>query len=438
MEKILRPALVDLSLYAPDAAPSTTKYGLPREVTFCRKCVMSNQKPNSEKEYTHNAQTKKATLNIDETGVCSACRNSEKKDQGINWKQREEELLELLARYRSKDGSYDCLVPGSGGKDSFFTAHVLKYKYGMHPLTVTWTPHLYTTWGRKNFEAWINAGFDNYLFSPNGRTHRLLTRLAIETIFHPFQPFMLGQMYYAPRIAAKLGIPLVFYGENAAEYGNPIEENSRAEKDWEYFTAPDQSKIHLGGVSVADLQNQFGLLPGDLAPFMPPNPADLRKAEVRVRYLGYYVKWHPQGTFYYSMEHGGFEPAPERTVGTYSKYNSIDDKIDDFHYYTTYVKFGIGRASYDASQEIRNGELEREEGVALVQRFDGEYPERFAEEIFRYLSIPEKEFPVASRMFEQPIVDREYFAAMCDKFRSPHLWQKEGGRWSLRHAVWRP
>ena len=130
-----------------------------------------------------------------------------------------------------------------------------------------------------------------------------------------------------------------------------------------------------------------------------------------------------------------FRPSPERTPGTYSKYNSIDDRIDDFHYYTTHTKFGIGRATYDAAQEIRNEDITREEGVALVKKYDGEFPERFAEEIFRYLSIPEKEFPIASRMFEQPIMDRDYFMTLADHFRSPHLWKKENGTWKLRHTV---
>ena len=112
-----------------------------------------------------------------------------------------------------------------------------------------------------------------------------------------------------------------------------------------------------------------------------------------MHYLGYYLKWHPQSCYYYAVEHGGFQASPERTPGTYSKYNSIDDRIDDFHYYTTYIKFGIGRATYDAAQEIRSGDITREEGVALVKRFDGEFPERFAEEIFRYLSIDDACFP---------------------------------------------
>ena len=114
----------------------------------------------------------------------------------------------------------------------------------------------------------------------------------------------------------------------------------------------------------------------------------------------------------------------------------IDDRIDDFHYYTTGTKFGIGRASYDAAQEIRSGDITREEGVALVKRFDHEFPERFADEIFKYLSINEKEFPVASTMFEQPIMDREYFRVLTDQFRSPHLWCFDKGQWALRNTVW--
>ena len=80
-----------------------------------------------------------------------------------------------------------------------------------------------------------------------------------------------------------------------------------------------------------------------------------------MHYLGYYIKWHPQECYYYAVEHGGFHASPERTAGTYSKYNSIDDRIDDFHYYTTFIKFGIGRATYDAAQEARNGDITRDE-----------------------------------------------------------------------------
>jgi N-acetyl sugar amidotransferase len=327
-------------------------------------------------------------------------------------------------------------LPGSGGKDSFYASHILRNKYGMHPLTVTWAPHIYTDWGWKNFQSWIHAGHDNLLMTPNGRVHRLLTRLAVDLLFHPFQAFMFGQKSLAPKMALLHKIPLVIYGENEAEYGNPIGDTDTAKRDWSYFTSDNQSKIFLGGVSIADLKSQFGVEHQDLLPYLPADPQEIERQKVEVHYLGYYLKWHPQSCYYYAVEHGGFQASPERTPGTYSKYNSIDDRIDDFHYYTTGVKFGIGRASYDASQEIRSGDINREEGVALVKRFDHEYPSRFADEIFRYLSIPEKEFPEASKMFEDPIITEQYFARLADNFRSPNLWKWVGNNWQLRHAVW--
>ena len=414
----------------------TPKYGLPKEVIFCKKCTISNQRPNSVVEFQHTSLSKKKTINFDDEGVCDACRHAEVKKTETNWEDREKKLVELCNRHRKDDGSYDCLVPGSGGKDSFYQSHILKYKYGMNPLTVTWAPNIYTEWGWKNFQAWIASGFDNYLLTPNPKIHRLLTRLAVENLLHPFQPFIFGQKAFAPKIAAMMNISLIFYGENEAEYGNPIKSNSSAKRDWSYFSSDDKSKIFLGGVSVEDLKNNFGLKQADIEPYLPINPEKLEEKKIEVHYLGYYLLWHPQGAYYYAVENGGFQASPERTPGTYSKYNSIDDKIDDFHYYTTYIKFGIGRASYDASQEIRNDEINREEGVALIKKYDGEFPERFAKEIFKYLSIPKKDFPIASKMFEQPIMDRDYFHSLADSFRSPHIWKIENGVWKLRHTVW--
>jgi N-acetyl sugar amidotransferase len=357
-----------------------------------------------------------------------------KKD--IDWAQREAELRALCDKYRRTDGGYDCLVPGSGGKDSFYQAHVLKYKYGMHPLTVTWAPHQYTDWGWKNHQAWIHAGFDNYLCTPNGRVHRLLTRLAVENLFHPFQPFILGQKFLAPKFAALFGIPLVFYGENEAEYGNPIADTGKAERDYRYFATGKADEVFFGGTSKHDLIHKYGLCENDLEPYMPGDPAVLKAKQIQVHYLGYYLKWHPQGAYYYAVEHGGFQASPERTPGTYSKYNSIDDQIDDLHYWTTHVKFGIGRATYDAAQEIRNGEITREEGVALVRRFDGEWPARFEQNLMDYLSINPRELPEAFKQFTEPAMTKASFLKLADRFRSPHLWMMTEDGWKLRKTVW--
>jgi len=435
MKPIKYPLPVDLSRYAKDNTNQEAYYGLPLEVKYCTKCVISNQRPNSAVEYIHKKDTKKVTINFDESGVCDACNFTSKKINDINWEERDSQLRELCNRYRRSDGTYDCIVPGSGGKDSFYASHILKTVYGMHPLTVTWAPHIYTDWGWKNFQAWIHAGHDNYLMTPNGKVHRLLTRLSTELLFHPFQPFMFGQKSLAPKMAILFDIPLVFYGENEAEYGNPISDTENAIRSSSYFTTENQNSVYLGGVSIDELKSEFGLDQNDLQPYLPADAEQISAKKIEVHYLGYYLKWHPQSCYYYAVEQGGFIASPERTPGTYSKYNSIDDRIDDLHYLTTGIKFGIGRASYDAAQEIRSGDISREEGVALVNKFDHEYPERFIEEMFKYLSLSKKEFPIASKMFENSIMDREYFRLLMDKFRSPHLWVNEAGLWNLRYPV---
>ncbi|MNK65842.1 hypothetical protein D3C87_851460 [compost metagenome] len=395
-----------------------TYYGLPHDVKFCTKCVMSNQRPASTVEFKHTIDSKKVTMNFDEEGICDACRTAEIKDN-INWGMREEELIKLLDKHRKNDGSYDCLVPGSGGKDSAYQAHVLKYKYGMNPLTVTWPPILYTDYGLQNWRNWLDSGFDNISFYRNGKVMKLLTKLSIENLMHPFQTFILGQKNLAPKIAAQHGISLIFYGENEAEYGNPIADNMTSLRDKSYHSFDKLDEIYLAGVSIKELMEKYDVKLSDLMAYLPPRAEDLERANIEVHYLGYYLKWTPQEVYYYAVENTGFKARPHRTQGTFSKYSGIDDKIDDLHFYTTYIKFGIGRATYDASQEIRNRHLTREEGVALVNRFDGEFPDRYFNDVMEYIGM-----------------ESEHFHELCDKFRSPHLWGKgENGEWKLRHNV---
>ena len=263
------------------------------------------------------------------------------------------------------------------------------------------------------------GGFDNYSFRRNGKVMKLLTKLSIENLFHPFQTFILGQKNLAPKFAAKFDIPLIFYGENEAEYGNPIADNMSSLRDKSYYSFNNLDEIYLGGTSIKDLQDKHDVRLSDLMSFLPPTEEELHNKKIEVHYLGYYLKWIPQEVYYYAVENTGFKARPFRTQGTYSKYNSIDDKIDDLHYYTTFIKFGIGRTTYDASQEIRNSHITREEACALVKRFDGEFPDRYFDEIMEYIGM-----------------DPDHFHELETKFRSPHLWGKdESDDWKLRHNV---
>ena len=393
-------------------------YGLPPKVVFCKKTLISNQRPNSTVEYQHQINSKKKTIKIDKSNISDSWKYSRIKKK-INFKNREKELVKLLNEHRGKHGKYDCIVPGSGGKDSCYASHILKYKYGMNPLTVTWPPILYTSYGYRNFINWIKLGkLKNISAKRDEKITKLLTRMATLNLLHPFQTFILGQKNFALRVALKYKIPLIFYGENEAEHGNPISENNSSLKTKSQYTFENLDQVFFGGVNYNDLKKKYNLSYDKLKYYLPPLKQELGDFPLEVHYLGYYLKWVPQETYYYSVENCGFRPRPFRTMGTYSKYNSIDDKIDDLHFYTLFLKFGIGRATYDVSQELRNDHLNINEGKKLIEKYDGEFPIRYFEDIMKFLSIK-----------------KNYFLKLTEKFRSPHLWRKVNGKWKLRHNV---
>ena len=383
-----------------------------KEIKYCKLCVMSNQKPNAVVEISSTSTLRKGMKIDDGDGICDACKYNTIK-QEIDWKKRESELIKILDKYRNSKG-FDCIVPSSGGKDSSYACHILKYKYGMNPLSVTWSPHLYTEIGWKNFTNHIHVGgVDNILFTPNGILHRYLTRIAFLNLLHPFQPFIIGQKSIGPKIASKFNIPLVIYGENTAEYGKSIEENFDPLMPHEYF-AKKSNDFYFGGKSIKKILSETKFKTSDFEAYLPIDEKEIKNKEIKVMHLGYFHKWDPQEMYYYAAENTGFKANTERTEGTYSKYSSIDDKMDGFHYYTMYIKFGVGRASFDAAQEIRTGKITREEGINLVKKYDGEFPKKYFNDFLNYLSIDEKTF------FEK-----------IDSFRSPHLWKKIKNNWSL-------
>ncbi|MCG6167605.1 N-acetyl sugar amidotransferase [Leptospira sp. FAT2] len=377
-----------------------TRYNLPEEIRFCKKCTISNQRPR---------------ITFDENGVCSACNYAVYKQTKVDWALREKELKELLEKHRRDDGNYDVLVPSSGGKDSAFIAHELKYKYGMNPLTVTWSPHLYTEIGWKNFQNMIHiGGLDNILSTPNGAIHRRLTKLSFEVLGDPFQPFIFGQYNYPLQIAAIHKIPLVMYGENGeVEYGGDMKNAYTPTRDYR----GDQKKHYFSNLPPEEM-TEYGISKNDLFPYLSPPLEDLDKINTEIHFYGYYKKWVPQENYYYCVENTGFTANPVRNEGTYSKYASLDDQLDGFHYYLMFIKFGIGRATSDSAHEIRDGHLTREEGVQLVRKFDGEFPKKYFDIFLKYCDITE-----------------EYFNEVIDSWRGEHIWSKENGVWKLNKQV---
>ena len=386
-------------------------------INFCKECVISNQRPSSVVEFKNKLEDTKPMIQFTD-GVCSAC-IWEKEKSNINWSDRRNELELLCDKFRKTDGTYDCIIPGSGGKDSAFTAHFLKYELGMNPLTVTWAPHQYTDIGWKNFKSWIDeGGFDNILFHPNGKVHKKLAKLAFQNLGHPFQPFIIGQKLTGPRASLLYDVPLIFYGENQAEYGNKIEDNYKPTMDLSFFSTENFLDSTISGIPVHNIINDYGIPLSDLTMYRPLDQDKVNSVGTEVHYLSYYTKWDPQEMYYYAAENTGFRPNPVRTQGTYSRYAGIDDVIEWLHFYMIFIKFGIGRATYDAAQEIRNQKITREEGVALVHKYDHEFPNQFLKDFLEYFEMDNKEF------FDN-----------IDKFRNPLLWQKDGESWELKTQV---
>lgn len=375
------------------------QYNLPREVKFCKKCTVSNQRPR---------------ITFDEKGVCSACNYAEFKRTKINWKSREAELVELCNKHRKGNGEYDVIVPCSGGKDGGFVAHQLKYKYGMNPLAVTWAPLKATAIGRQNLDAFIASGFNHILGTPNPQVTQKLTHLSFKHLGDPFQPFIYGQTNFPLHMAVKNNVQLIMYGENGeVEYGGDMKNAFRPTRDIQ-----DHDKHYFSGLP-PEFWAEHGVSLADLYPFMAPRFEDIKQNNTEIHFFGHYKFWDPQENFYYCKEHTGFTPNTERSEGTYSKYASLDDQIDGFHYYLAYIKFGIGRTTSDAAHEIRDGKITREEGVALVKRYDHEFPRKYYKEFLEFCSITDEEVH-----------------EVIDSWRSDHIWYQENSEWKLRHAVW--
>jgi len=374
-------------------------YNLPTNVEFCKKCTISNQRPR---------------ISFDENGICSACNFAEYKKK-IDWSIREKELADLCDKHRKNDGSYDVVVPCSGGKDGSFVAHMLKNKYKMNPLTVTWAPHIYTDIGRKNLDNFIRiGGFDNILGSVNGSVHQKMSQLAFLHMGDNFQSFIYGQTNFPIKVAVQHNISLIMYGENGeVEYGGDMKNAQQPTRD-----IKDHDGHYFSG-KPPEFWVEHGVSKSDLYPYMPPSYEKIIKNKTEIHFMSYYHFWDPQENYYYSVKHTGFESNPERTEGTFSKYAGLDDKTDGQHYYLSYIKFGIGRATSDVSHEIRDGKITRDEGVLLVKKYDGEFPKLYFKETLSYLNISE-----------------ELYWQVIDSWRSPHLWSKIDGVWKLNTTVW--
>lgn len=375
-------------------APLNTRASSGRRIQVCSKCLMPNSRPRTE---------------FDDAGVCNACRHGEQKEH-ISWESRYQDFLKILDSHRSKDGSWDCVIPWSGGKDSSSIAYKLKYDYGMNPLLVTFSPMMPTAIGDANREALLNQGFDSLFFRPDQKIMRHMARRFFVERGNPKICWDAGINALPVRVAMEKGISLVFYAEHGeSEYGGKVlSEEHQKIRD---FTEVIEHQI-------GDDPNNWidhVVTRSNLNPYIYPSAQNLRDSGVKAMYYGYFHRWSMLENYEFVRSKYTFYTDPAgRTEGTFTDFDSVDDKIDGLYYYMQYIKFGFGRAVRDACRMIQNNQMTREEAIEKALPYDGEFPARHHEEVLDYLDMDEAEFN-----------------SVVDLHRNPEIWRQKDNQWQL-------
>jgi len=359
---------------------------------FCKKCVIPDTKPD---------------IHFDRQGVCSACRSYEKRKK-VNWEARKKELIRIIKRYRSKDGSnWDCVVPVSGGKDSTYQV-VRMLQLGINPLCVTATTCDLSEIGRRNIANLKGLGVDHIQFSPNLKVRRKLNRIGLTQVGDISWPEHVSIFTIPVITAVRFNVPLIIWGENPQnEYGGPAADskNNTLTRKWlEEFGG-------LLGLRVSDLVGLDGIKKSDLIPYQYPTDAELKKAGVTGIFLGYYIPWDGYSNALISQGFG-LETFSHTIEGSIVSYENLDNYQTGIHDYFKFLKFGFGRASDIASLHIRRGRITRQDGIQLVKRHDGKFPAS-------YLGKP------LEKILEPLDITVKEFMGICDKFTNKKLFKTD-------------
>ena len=341
---------------------------------FCKKCLYPNTKPQ---------------LQFDERGICSACNNYKLKDE-VDWGKKKVDLLHILDKYKSKDGSkYDCIIPVSGGKDSTFQTYTIKETFGLNPLAVNFHPHDQTEIGRKNLENLKQLGVDCIEFSANPLVYSKLAKFGLVELGDFQWPEHIGIFTIPVQVAVRYKIPLIIWGENPQlEYGQPtnIDTDTILDREWN----EKNGGYFLDKIKPKDM-TKYGFKTKELIPYIYPSDDDIRRIGVTGIFLGSYIKWDLFKQLDFVKELG-FSENDEVKEGTYDKWENLDVYFTVFHDYFKFLKYGFGRTTDHASIEIRYERITREQGIELVKKYEGKIPRKYLDKFLKSADISEQEF----------------------------------------------
>ncbi len=379
---------------------------------WCTKCV-----------YPESSAVK---LTFDENGVCSGCIvNAEKPN--INWEEREQMLKDLVAPYKRTDGGYDCIIPVSGGKDSYYQTWYAIHKLGMKPLLVTYHANNYTEVGQRNLTSMrYKFDADHIIGYPTVQVLKKLNRLTFKLMGDMSWHAHSGIFSFPVQIAVKHKVPLIIWGE----HGRLDRGGQYTLHDFVEMTARDFDEHHQRGYKWSDLTDEGlarlgrpeigeGLTAHDFNFARYPSIEELTEVGVRGIFLGNYVFWDAYKQTDFVIKELGWEPSPVPFERSYRTISNLDDMHETgIKDYLKYVKFGYGRCSDHVCKDIRLGYMTREQGIEEVKKRD---------------HIRSKDF---QRWFDYAGMSEAEFDGICDTFRDPKIWWKdEKGEW-VKENIW--
>lgn len=375
---------------------------IPPRIEYCTRCV-----------YPGIAAT---PLTFDQDGVCSGCRTHDEQ-KSVDWPARERMFRELCDDYRSRDGKrYDCLIPVSGGKDSFYQVHLLKKVYGMNPLLVTYNENNETEVGKRNVQRMKEAFGSDYInVTPSIDVLKKMNRIGFRKMGDPDMHAHMGINAVPIQIAARYGVPLIIWGE----HGFMNLGGMHSYKDMVEYTARYRKEHLLRGYDWQDFVGEERLQERDLLWAKYPDDEEIERIGIRGVFISNFFGWNQHVHTKLMVDLYGFEfnPLPfDRTYARDSNLNNVHD--NGIHDYMKYIKFGYGRVSDHVSRDIRNGILTRDQGIALVQQYEGVVPG----DLTRWLNYVG--------------ISRVEFEETADTFRDSRAWvRNEYGQWIKDH-VW--
>lgn len=360
---------------------------------YCARCL-----------YPENARP---TIIFDEGGVCSGCRyhESRSKQLDINWEEREAIFVQILdeAKRMAKErgNSHDCIVPVSGGKDSHYQVWLLKEKYGMNPLLVTFNHAFNTAAGNRNLYNLVEkSGCDFVRYTAGLDSVRRISRYMLETVGDLTWHYHAGITTYPFQVAVERNIPLIVWGEHGfAELTGIV-----SLEDFVEFTRWKRKEHDMRGYEPQDLVGKNGISERDIAPYIYPSDEAIARVQVRGIYLSNFIQWDAKAQAEIMMKEWDFAPVTYQRERTFNLHSKIEDHANDVHDFLKYLKFGYGRATDDASMEIRHGRMTREEGVKMVELYDAREPSTL--EIYcDFLGITKQQF----YNIVEPMRDQRYW-----------------------------